>query len=213
MISIIIPVYNQEKELQLALQSIKNQTYKDVEVIIERDEKHEGAPVMRNRGLMKAKGEYVIFWDADVVAVPQMLGKMKEALDKNLQASFAYCDHDSHIISHMSKKMPAKPFNFETLKENNYIHSTSLIRRSDAIRWDENLKRFQDWDLWLTMAENNKIGVYIPETLFSIVAKGTMSSWLPRLAYQKPWRYLPGIRKKIKNYEQAKEVIIKNHSL
>lgn len=208
LISIIIPVYNQVKELELALESIKNQTYKNIEIIIEEDKMHEGAPLMRNKGLEKAKGEYVIFWDADVVAKPEMLTKLEKILAENLTASFVYCDYYFGL-----KKMPAREFNLEQLKKNNYIHSTSLIRKKDAIQWDESLKRFQDWDLWLTMAEQNKKGIYLPEILFNIKIGGTMSSWLPKCAYKKPWKYLPGIKQKVEKYEEARGIIRKKHNL
>ncbi len=226
LISIIIPVYNQAQELEQALFSIKNQTYKNIEIIIEEDKLHEGAPVMRNRGFTKAKGEYIIFWDADIVAVPQMLEIMKKCLDGNLKASFVYCDY-KFPISNFSRQstgsrissgqfpinIKSQIFNIQKLKENNYIHSTSLIRRQAAIKWDESLKRFQDWDLWLTMAEQGKNGVYIPETLFTIISKGTMSSWLPKFAYKKPWKWLPGFREKVKKYEEAKKVVVQKHHL
>lgn len=225
LISIIIPVYNQTRELEQALTSIKSQTYKNVEIIIEEDKLHEGAPIMRNRGLEKAAGEYVIFWDADIVAEPRMLEVMKESLDDNPLASFAYGDYNFQLSifpaiagsrswrDNLQKIFKSQIFNIQKLKQNNYIHSTSLLRRQDTIKWDESLKRFQDWDLWLTMTEQGKIGVYIPETLFTIIAKGTMSSWLPSFAYKKPWKWLPGIRRKVKKYEEAKKMVIKKHNL
>ena len=209
LISIIIPVYKHERELKLALASIKSQTYKDVEIIIERDEKREGAPVMRNRGLDKARGEYVIFWDADVVAEPTMLEELKTTLDENTEASFAYCNYYFG-----GKKMKAREFDLSELRKLNYIHSTSLIRKERlVVRWDETLKRFQDWDLWLSLVEKGKSGVWVDRFLYKIIGKGTMSSWLPKCAYKKPWRWLPWVRGKVEMYEQARDVVVKKHKL
>ena len=218
LISIIIPVYKQERELQMALRSIREQTYKNVEIIIERDELHEGAPVMRNRGLAKAKGDYVIFWDADVVAEPEMLRKMFNVLDHDSYNSFVYCNFRQITFNFFDlvkvyKNIPARDFDGEFLRKNNYIHSTTLIKRSVMINWDENLKRFQDWDLWLTLSEKGKTGAWINEYLFKIVGRGTISSWLPRLAYKKPWKYLPGFKQKVLKYEEARKVIILKHLL
>jgi len=250
LISVIIPVYNQAKELELALASLNNQTYKNIEIIIVDDgsetppnppligegnnaflplqgggevgvsyirQENAGAPSARNRGLAKAKGDYVIFWDADVVAVPEMLEKLLTVLKHDNYASFAYCDYRFITINFgwlkVYKQIVAGSFNEEKLKVNNYIHSTSLIRRADAIKWDESLKRFQDWDLWLTLIHQGKSGVYVPGYLFKIIAKGTMSSWLPRFAYQKPWKYLPGFKKRVKNYDEAKSIIAQKHGL
>ena len=247
LISIIIPVYNQAKELELALISIKNQTYKNIEIIIVDDgsetlpnppligegnntflplqgggevgvslvrQTNQGAPVARNRGLELAKGDYVIFWDADVVGKPEMLEKLEKQLKKHPEASFAYCNYNLHLsIYNLQKIFKSQIYNLQKLRKNNYIHSTSLIRKIDAVKWDENLKRFQDWDLWLTLAEQGKTGTYVPETLFTIIAKGTMSSWLPKFAYQKPWKYLPGVKSRVKNYEKTRAIIAQKYKL
>ncbi|MBI4992876.1 MAG: glycosyltransferase, partial [Candidatus Magasanikbacteria bacterium] len=176
------------------------------------------APAARNRGLEMAKGEYVIFWDADVVAEPEMLEKLKARLELHPEASYAYSNYQLSILRqaqdrffNFQKKIRAKNFNAQDLQKNNYIHSTSLIRRKDAIKWDENLKRFQDWDLWLTMAEQGKTGVWVDEYLFKIISQGTMSRWLPSFCYKKPFSLLPVISKQVKKYEEAKAIIIKKH--
>lgn len=227
MISVIIPLYNHQKALERALRSIAAQTYQDIEIVIVDDgsdeeletgdweldvtlhrQENAGAPTARNKGFTLSKGEYVIFWDADVVGEPEMLEKMVQALDENPEASFAYANH---VFG--NKRMPSQHWSTEALEHNNYIHSTSLIRRDAAVRWDESLKRFQDWDLWLTMAEQEKSGVWIDEYLFQVDTGGTMSTWLPSFAYKKPWRWLPGIAKKVRRYEEAKQVVLKKHHL
>ena len=239
LISIIIPIYNRVELLTPVLDSIKNQTYKNIEVIIVADgstqiiptghqyplinhkseiinqlirQENKGAPSARNRGLEEARGEYVIFWDADVIGRPDMLEKMYNALQENEDVSYSYCNHISYIIYHISKKMSARKFDESKLRENNYIHSTSLIRRKDVIAWDESLKRFQDWDLWLTMAEQGKNGIWIDEYLFTVLGGGTMSGWLPRIAYRVPFKWLPGIFQKVRQYEKAREIIKQKHS-
>jgi hypothetical protein len=165
----------------------------------------------------------VIFWDADVVGRPEMLERLKRQLDLNLEASFAYSNFRLQIsdcrINILKfafcnlKSFESRRFNFEELKKNNFIHSTSLIRRKDAIKWDENLKRFQDWDLWLTMAEEGKIGVWIDEYLFIVLGGGRISTWFPSFAYRAPFKYLPWIRGQIKKHDQARDVVIKKHRL
>lgn len=88
-ISVIIPVYNVEKYIEKCLDSVVNQTYKNIEIIIIDDEtpdgsieickkyiksddriiliqqKNKGLSGARNTGLKKATGEYVLFVDSD----------------------------------------------------------------------------------------------------------------------------------------------------
>lgn len=96
MISIVIPVYNQEKYLKRCLQSIVNQTYKEFEVIIVDDGStdnskfcvqsflfdsrftlistvNQGVSVARNIGLSQCRGEWICFIDPDDYILPSFL--------------------------------------------------------------------------------------------------------------------------------------------
>lgn len=88
-VSVIIPVYNGEKYLEKCLDSVINQSYKDLEIIVINDgsvdntlnilkeyqkkdkriiiidKKNEGQAIARNIGLSKATGKYVTFIDSD----------------------------------------------------------------------------------------------------------------------------------------------------
>lgn len=232
LISIIIPVYNHLSELKQAMRSIKEQTYRPFEVIIVDDgsaepvenqiDKREfefalrfhrqvnrGAPVARNLGFKMSKGELVIFWDADVVAEVEMLQKMHNVLTIHPEASYVYSD-----FFYGKKKMRAEKFDADKLRGRNYIMTTSLMRREDFPGYDEKLKRFQDWDLWLSMLKRGKTGIYIPEVLFRVSPhKNGISSWLPSFAYKKPWVWLPGIKEKVKEFEKAKKIIVDKYLL
>lgn len=87
LVSIIMPLYNAEKYVEEAIQSIINQTYQNWELIIVNDgstdnsqfvaerfesdkikvitQKNKGASAARNLGLKVSKGEYIQFLDAD----------------------------------------------------------------------------------------------------------------------------------------------------
>ena len=90
-ISIIVPLYNVEEYLEECLESIRNQTYTDIEVILVNDgstdgskqicerfcqidsrfrlinQENQGQSVARNRGFKESIGQYIMFVDSDDV--------------------------------------------------------------------------------------------------------------------------------------------------
>jgi glycosyltransferase involved in cell wall biosynthesis len=248
LISIIIPVFNHAHTLERCFKSIFEQTYRPLEIIVVNDgstdnfdevikkienknknlnlnlslktlrQENKGAAAARNCGFRESSGAYVIFWDADTVAKPDMLEKLKKQLDEHPEASYAYSQ-----FKFGWKKFKCQEFNADDLKKNNYIDTTSLIRRSALVRpsqggsrgvlagpFDPSLKRFQDWDLWLTLLEQNKTGAFVPEVLYTKIVHGRkgMSSWLPKFFYK-----LRPQSKKIQEFNEAKKIILKKHSL
>lgn len=227
MISIVIPVYNQADKISKCLDSILNQGHKDFEVIIVNDgskddlelriknyesrienfkyisQENQGSNPARNRGAQEAKGEYIIFCDADVVMQPEMLEIMLKTLEAHPEASFAYS-----AFMWGRKLFPLWAYDEQKLKEMPYIHTTSLIRRAHFPGFDNKVKRLQDWDLWLTMLENGHKGVWIKEALFRVETGGTISNWLPKFAY----KFLPFLPQ-VKKYNEAVRNIKGKHNL
>lgn len=106
--SIIVPVYNVEKEIRKCLDSIKNQTYGDFEVLCVDDcgkdssmdivreyaqkdnrfkilthEHNRGVSAARNTGLDNASGEYTMFVDSDDWLETNALEIIKDNFDKS----------------------------------------------------------------------------------------------------------------------------------
>jgi len=98
LISVVIPTFNVENYIEKCLNSVLNQTHKNIEIIciddystdntfsisksyrekhseiiLLRNEKNKGAPFSRNRGLKIAKGEYIQFLDADDLLLPEKI--------------------------------------------------------------------------------------------------------------------------------------------
>ncbi len=230
LISVIIPVFNRIDIFKKSLASVISQSYKNLEIVIIDDgsdpalrfdeldlgnfdkdkikfkkQENRGAPAARNRGFKLSTGQFVIFFDADIFAQPDMIEKMYQTLN-NANASFVY---SNHVLGR--KKFPAKKYNYQELKKMNYIPSTSLMRREDFLGFDQSLKRFQDWDLWLRIAKQGKKGIWLDQYLYKTPQGGTISSWLPSFAYKKPWKYFPMVSKKVKKYEEARSIIKKKH--
>lgn len=124
MISVIIPIYNVEKYLESCLESIRLQTYQELEVLMIDDgssdmsgemcdnycakderfhvihKKNEGIAAARNDGMDRAKGEFFYFIDSDDYIHPQTLEVLSQALVDNEKADFSMmygkksCRHD-----------------------------------------------------------------------------------------------------------------------
>jgi len=194
-------------------------------------QENKGAPAARNRGykvilsevegysvntggdpstsLRYTQDDFVIFCDADIVMTPDCLQKMKKTLDKNPDASYAYSSFKFGL-----KTFECGEFSAEKLKKMPFITSTSLIRVKDFPGWDESLKKFQDWDLWLTMLEQGKVGVWIPEVLMSAKPrKGGMSVWLPSFIHKISWPIFGWMPKEVRKYRDARRVISEKHGL
>ena len=97
MISVIVPVYNVEEYLEECLESIRHQTYTDIEVILVNDgstdgskeiceryceknsrfklinQENQGLSAARNRGVKESIGQYIMFVDSDDVINTKVL--------------------------------------------------------------------------------------------------------------------------------------------
>ncbi|MFZ6015194.1 MAG: glycosyltransferase [Patescibacteria group bacterium] len=232
-VSVVIPCYNHAEELGSTLESLVNQTINVKEVIVVDDastddmepvinlfkeklpidlirhEQNRGAAAARNTGLRSAAGEFIIFLDADIVLEPTAIAKMHQVLQNNPNASFAFSDFYWGRIH-----FKGQPFNVVNLQKINYIHTSSLIRQRDMVEFDESLKKFQDWDLWLSLAEKGKVGIWIPEILFKVAERKLgMSKWLPSFMHKINWPILGYTPKEILRYREAEKIVKDKHKL
>lgn len=231
-ISIVIPTYQHASTLVKCLDSVLRQTRKPDEIIVVDDgstdntkavlrayedrvqiihQPNQGAPVARNNGFRHSVGTLVMFCDADVVMRPEMLSELEQALELHSDASYAY----SGFLWGL-KSFSSFPFDAQRLRQMNYIHTSALIRREAFPGFDESLKRFQDWDLWLTMLQKGYTGIHVDKQLYRIIQERRlvgMSSWLPSGMIQFPWRLVGWIPKRVQKYQDAKKVIVQKHHL
>ena len=149
-VSVIIPVYNAEKYLSDSLNSIINQTLKDIEIIcindgsfdnslkilnyfreidnriIIIDQKNKGVNYARNEGLKIAKGQFILFFDSDDILIKNALEKLFElSVEKNLEIlyfNFKSIFDDKINEKHFSKNVYYKINSNENVKNGKEIY-------------------------------------------------------------------------------------------
>lgn len=162
LLTIIVPNKNGQTPI-ITITSLYNQTFKNFDIIIINDFDN-NANKARNRGLKLVNTPYVLFSDNDIEWETDALESMYNCLESNPEVSFAY----GHAIIN-NKISCNKEWNLSKLYQHNYISTMSMVRTKDHPGFDENIKRLQDWDVWLTMASQNKIGKYINKKIFSTI--------------------------------------------
>ena len=114
-VSIIVPVYNAEKYIEKCVQSLLDQTYKNIEILLIDDESPDGCPQIcdryaakdprvkvihqkntgstgaRKSGLEHATGTRIAFVDSDDWVLPSMIEEMTAAAEQNA-ADIVICD-------------------------------------------------------------------------------------------------------------------------
>lgn len=114
-VSVIIPLYNGERFIRDALESVLSQTFQDFEMIVVDDgstdrgkdivldmkgpityvyQENSGTAAARNQGVLNSRGEYIAFLDQDDRWYPQKLETQIRQLDDNPQIGIVYSDID-----------------------------------------------------------------------------------------------------------------------
>ena len=203
LVSIIMPVYNYGKTLDRALMSVFSQTYKNIEIIIIDDgstdeftllklkklnlpntkvifQKNGGPSNARNNGIKASKGEYILPLDSDDLIHPIYVESCIKLIERDKKYSPIYCDtvHEGQM-----RGLEQRPeWSKERLIEGPFIVNCSMFSREafDMVDgYDENLKGWEDYDMWLRMMQKGYVGKRIPQALFVYFhheSDGTVSS-------------------------------------
>jgi glycosyltransferase involved in cell wall biosynthesis len=196
LVSIVVTTRNEEKNIGRCLQSVVNQTYKNFElIVIDNNSTDETTNIassftslvfnmgpersaQRNFGLLKvAKGQYLIYVDADMILTPELIQNcVKQMESEELDALFI-----PEIV--LGRSFFAKIRRFER----SFYNGTSI----DAVRFfqkdvflrsggfDETLFRFgsgEDWDLDKKIRTLGKVS-----TLKPLVHDAAIAHWIAEL--------------------------------
>ncbi len=181
-ISVVMSVFNAEKFLREAIDSILRQTYSDFEFIIINDgsndssrqimesyndyrikvinnDGNKGLIYSLNKGIESAKGKYIVRMDADDIAVKTRLEKQFSILENNPEIGVLSSDYIS--FSHSSRKYIKSISGNSRIKSfllfsTTVCHPTLMLRKSvleeNHLTYSSQAKHVEDYDLWTKLA-------------------------------------------------------------
>lgn len=193
-VSVIMSVYNCERYLKEAVDSILSQTFSDFEFIIINDGSTDGSGGIlesykderirlfnnQNKGLTKSlneaieysRGEYIARMDADDISLPKRFEKQVKLLDSDqdivMCGSWAeFIDEKGQDITEYKTPISDREIKNRIIFHNPFIHPSVVIRKKifDKVGlYDTNFRYAQDYELWTRIATKFNT-VNIPEKL------------------------------------------------
>ncbi len=186
LISVVIPTYNRAYILPKAIESVFNQTFRDLELIIVDDgstdetpylvakypliyvrKPHRGVSHARNVGVLKAKGEFIAFLDSDDVFVPEKLEKQIKFLEKKpsykiVQTEEVWYKGEKRINPKKIHQKAEGWFFDRAIKLCVVSISTVLIKKEvfeEIGLFDENFPVCEDYEFWLRVSLKMPVGL------------------------------------------------------
>ena len=190
-VSVIIPYYKSLKYIFKCLQSIYNQNYKNLEVILVYDDgnkndlkvikkkfgkyknfkifvnhKNLGVSLSRNKGINKAKGYYIAFLDSDDFWKKNKLKKQIKFMEKN-SLDFSFTAYDILKSNKVFKKKIKTTYTYQDLLKKCDIGLSTVIIKSKLINIGNfpNLRTQEDFALWLKYLKNGVKAKGVNESL------------------------------------------------
>lgn len=178
--SIILPCYNAKKYIEESVNSVIRQTYQNWELIIVddcstdstlevinsftdsrisilRNLTNQGVAMSRNKGIKKAKGNFISFLDADDIWLEHKLMMQLSYL----QRGYLVCCSNYVIIDEngifIKEVLGHKEFGFISMLASNLIANSSAIYNVDILGKQYQLNiGHEDYLMWLTLFKQNK---------------------------------------------------------
>ena len=210
-ISIVIPLFNKALYIGGTLQSIARQTYKNYEVVIVDDgstdngvdlikkeyyndkiniiEKENGGPSSaRNRGVKEAKGDWIIFLDADDYLLPDALDTFAAIITKHAGMNY-FVGNFYNMINPQSIQLSSKiginkvlknPFFYEATRLLTETSGTACFKKELLLEepFNESLRRYEDAERQYRLMR--KYPIYMFSAPVSVINRASAAASKPR---------------------------------
>lgn len=193
LVSVIVPVYNAKQYIEETLESILNQTYKQIEIICIDDMSSDGSrdllreysqkysqvvPILleqnagvsnaRNVGIEKAKGRYIAFLDSDDVWMPEKIEKQIRFMQENNYGftftGYRFMDSNSEKLNTVVHAKKELTYN-ELLKHNAISCLTVVIDRNKIEEIYMPKIHHEDYVAWLRILKRGHKAYGLDELL------------------------------------------------
>lgn len=179
LVTVVIPCFNHGKYLADAIESVLNQTYTKIEIIVIDDgstddtklvagrynevkyvfQNNSGLSAARNAGALYSSGEYLVFLDADDLLYPYSIAYNVKHLQKNAAAAFVSGAYQATTLEQVKlgeKKEVILSEHYTFFLKSNYIgmHGTVMYQKRvfDEFKFDTSLKACEDYDMYLKVS-------------------------------------------------------------
>lgn len=185
-VSVVIPMYNREKYVVEAIDSVLNQTFQDFEIIVLDDfssdascsvvqaigdpritlfraKEKSGISRLRNIGNDMAEGKYISVFDSDDIMPPYRLKEQYEYMQANPDVGVVggWCELFGDFEGFMKGPLDSDTINCGHLYRTLLFHGTAMIRKSvltqHGIQYNEDHFVGEDWALWVDMINKVKM--------------------------------------------------------
>jgi len=186
-LTVLMSVYNAERYLAEAIDSILNQTFKDFEFIIIDDgstdksreiidsyrdprikfisRANKGLTYSLNQGLKMSQGEYVARQDADDISLPTRLEREFEVMENNpdfgmVGSNFIVIDEEGHRLRTTRLFTHPDDLAVAEIVSNQFGHGSVMMRKSTLDKvglYDPKVGHVEDYDLFIRISRVAKI--------------------------------------------------------